>query len=115
MFYRNQTRRKKMEKKIRDHGKIVVFHDRVYDMPFKPYYDAYKGHMFTIDHEHHEDDTGEHVWVTCVTQPSLKVNGYVDRMDLVVLPDWLVEKIRQLEKSNSDLSWSVNRDRQGGV
>jgi hypothetical protein len=104
-----------MDKKIRDHGKIVVFHDRVYDMPFKPYYDAYKGHMFTIDHEHPEDSTGEHVWVNCVTQPSLKVNGYVDRMDLVVLPDWLVEKIRQLEKSNSDLSWSVNRDRQGGV
>ena len=60
-----------------------IFHNRVYNKPFAPYYDAYKEHIFSIDHVMKEDTTGEHVWVVCIDDPSIKVNGYVHRKDLV--------------------------------
>ena len=54
------------------------FRDFVYEKPYAPYYDSYRGHEFTIDHYSAEDETQQHVWLTCVTDPSILVRGYVE-------------------------------------
>ena len=63
-----------------------VFHERVYDEPFMPYYDEYKGHTFEVDHLHPEDPEG-HVFMRCVSDPSIKVKGAVHWEDLVEIED----------------------------
>lgn len=58
------------------------FKERVYSHPYAPYYDEYKGHVFIIDHASPEDSTGGHVWLICVDDSSIKVQGYVHLDDL---------------------------------
>ena len=64
---------------------LYRFNERVFGPAYAPYYDAYKGHTFQIDHVSPQDETGEHVWVICVSDPAIKVNGYVDLHDLVLI------------------------------
>lgn len=61
------------------------FHDKVFSEPYTPYYDAYSGHTFVIDHASTEDETGNHVWLTCVSDDSIKVAGYVhlDQLEII--------------------------------
>lgn len=54
------------------------FKDFVYAPPYAPYYDNYRGHEFVIDHYSQEDDTQQHVWLTCVSDSAIKVAGYVE-------------------------------------
>lgn len=60
------------------------FHDKVFLEPYAPYYDAYRGHTFVIDHASTEDETGNHVWLTCVSDENIKVAGYVHLDQLVI-------------------------------
>lgn len=54
------------------------FKDFVYEKPYAPYYDDYRGHEFTIDHYSDEDESQQHVWLTCVSDSSILVSGYVE-------------------------------------
>ena len=56
------------------------FASKVFLPPFMPYFDKYMGHIFIIDHVHPEDPS--HVWMKCVDDPSIEVDGYVER-DLI--------------------------------
>ena len=58
------------------------FKDFVYEKPYAPYYDRYRGHEFAIDHYLKEDETQQHVWLTCVSDPSIVVTGYVELYQL---------------------------------
>jgi hypothetical protein len=60
---------------------IFQFRDHVYEAPYAPYYEKYKGHIFRIDHFYPEDKKG-HVWLTCVDDPSVTIDGYVHMVDL---------------------------------
>lgn len=64
-----------------------MFHDRLYEKPYAPYYDAYKGQVFVIDHVHPDETLLNHqcahVWVKCITDETIKVSGYVHVCDLV--------------------------------
>lgn len=55
------------------------FKEYVYDR-YKPFYDTYKGHLFTIDHTSKEDEG--HVWLECMTDCDISVSGYVHLEDL---------------------------------
>ena len=62
----------------------VIFHERVYKPPYTPYYDKYKGHQFVVAEFHWEDGADDdHVWLVCITDPSIKVDGYVHTHDLI--------------------------------
>jgi hypothetical protein len=61
-----------------------TFHDKVFKEPYTPYFDSYKGHTFVIDHASDEDETGNHVWLTCISDDSVKVAGYVHLDQLVI-------------------------------
>lgn len=65
---------------------IFRFRDYVYEPPYAPYYDNYKGHVFRIDHFHPEDENKGHVWLTCVDDPTVNVAGYVHMADLLYIP-----------------------------
>ena len=60
--------------------KTYRFKAKVYKPPFAPFYDAYKGHIFTVDHRHMEDH--DHIWLMCIDDPSVLVDGYVEMCDL---------------------------------
>jgi hypothetical protein len=62
--------------------KRYEFKKHVYAPPYTPYYDAYKGHVFVIDHYHPDKDATDHVWLICVDDPKVKVLGYVEIGDL---------------------------------
>lgn len=65
-------------------GDTVEFLEHVYSPPYTPYYDAYKGHQFRV--EKFMVDEGklirDHVWVVCLTDPSVIVKGYVHTYDM---------------------------------
>jgi hypothetical protein len=61
------------------------FKDFVYKKPYAPYYDHYQGHTFVIDHYSEEDQSQQHVWLTCVSDPSILVRGYVELNQLKAL------------------------------
>lgn len=61
------------------------FKDFVYERPYTPYYDKYKGHVFAIDHFMPEDELLQHVWLRCVTDETVKVMGYVELFQLELL------------------------------
>jgi hypothetical protein len=61
-------------------GMIVEFVDKVYEPPFYPYYEEYKGHKFKVDHIHH----GDHLALTCITGDVL-VKGYVHDFDVRIV------------------------------
>jgi len=58
------------------------FRDIVYAPPYAPYYDQYRGHVFVIDHYMAEDESQQHVWLTCVSDPGILVKGYVELYQL---------------------------------
>jgi hypothetical protein len=58
------------------------FKDHVYVKPYVPYYDEYKGEIFIIKQTHPHDKSGEHVWMECISNTSIKVKGYVHRSDI---------------------------------
>ncbi len=58
------------------------FLDKVYRPPFKPFYDNYRGHEFVVKHFHPDDVDKRHVLLECVSDPNLKVDGYVHIDDL---------------------------------
>lgn len=62
---------------------LYRFHSRMFEDPYKPYYEAYQGHVFRICHYHPEDKTGGHVWLMCDDDPGVEVKGYVHLTDLV--------------------------------
>lgn len=59
-----------------------MFEDVMFQKPFAPYYDKYKGEIFVIDHFMPEDECGDHVWVFCVSNSSIKIDRYVHFDDL---------------------------------
>lgn len=63
--------------------KTYKFKDHVYEKPYTPYYDDYKGHEFIIDHFSKEDEMNQHVWVKCTSNENILVKGYVHLDDLV--------------------------------
>ena len=64
---------------------VYKFKDYVYEGVYVPFYDKYKGHKFVIDHAMKEDPSGEHVWLACLTDIDLKVDGYVHLYDLEIV------------------------------
>jgi hypothetical protein len=60
---------------------LYSFHPRVFEHPYTPYYDAYKGHLFRIVRYSPEAD--DHVLLECVSYPQVKVDGYVDIDDIL--------------------------------
>jgi hypothetical protein len=60
--------------------KQYIFKPHVYEPPFSPYYDSYKDHKFIISGTHPQ--TSDHVYLKCIDDPSIKVNGCVDMEDL---------------------------------
>lgn len=61
---------------------VYRFQEKVYQKPFAPFYDAYKGHIFVVDQVHPEDPTGDHVSLACLDDQSVKVNGFVHLSDM---------------------------------
>ena len=66
---------------------LYRFCDRVFEEPYRPYYDAYQGHVFRICHYHPEDEMCGHVWLICEDDPTIKVQGYVHFEDLVAVKE----------------------------
>ena len=66
-------------------GQLVRFAPEVYAAPYAPYYDAYKGHVFQIDHFRFEDPSDQGCWLICLDNPDVTVQGYVwpDTFELV--------------------------------
>lgn len=60
-------------------GHTVVFHPKVFEGPYVPYYDAYKGHKFIIVDFHY----GDHIELKCLTDETVKVAGYVHDDELI--------------------------------
>ena len=60
------------------------FKDRMYTDPvYAPYYHKYKGHHFIIL----DLPYAGHAAIQCISDPTLKVDGYVHFKDLERLPD----------------------------
>lgn len=55
-------------------GAEVYFKSKVYEAPYAPYYDEYKGHKFVVVATHHDDS---HFELRCVDDQSIVVKGYV--------------------------------------
>ena len=55
-------------------GMEVYFRSKVFEPPYTPYYDAYRGRKFRVVAMHYEDT---HVELECIDDPNLKVAGYV--------------------------------------
>lgn len=60
------------------------FDQKVFSEPYAPYYDAYKNQTFVVDHVSSEDESGSHVWLTCISDASIKVSGYIHLDELVI-------------------------------
>lgn len=58
------------------------FRDIVFEPPYTPYYDEYRGHTFVIDYYSEEDENRQHVRLTCISNPDIIVNGYVELYQL---------------------------------
>lgn len=64
---------------------LYKFRSRMFEDPYRPYYEAYRDHVFRICHYHPEDETGGHVWLVCDDDPAVEVKGYVHLTDLVAV------------------------------
>ncbi len=60
-------------------GMTVIFSPKVFEPPYTPYYDAYKGHQFRVIAFH---PLG-HVEVECIDDPSVIVSGHVHDDELL--------------------------------
>ena len=65
-------------------GSRVVFKEHVYEAPHAPHYDAYKNHTFYIDRFHTMDSLQQLVWLDCISDPLVVVDGYVNLCDLEI-------------------------------
>lgn len=54
-------------------GMKVCFRSKVFEAPYTPYYDAYKGHQFEVVAIHE----GNHIELKCTDDPSVIVQGCV--------------------------------------
>ena len=70
-------------------GDYCRFQNKMFGPPYTPYYDAYCGHTFQVDHFHPEDEVDGHVWLKCVTNPDILVDGYVHTCDLVLVDNFV--------------------------
>jgi hypothetical protein len=61
---------------------IYRFKDFVYEKPYAPYYDEYRGYSFVIDHYSKEDEYQQHVWLKCTDPNGPSVKGYVELYQL---------------------------------
>lgn len=75
-----------------DDGGIYKLAPHVYEPPYAPHYDSYKGHFFKIDHSHsskypeeHYNEWSDSYWLICLDDPSVKVKGYIDYEDLEIV------------------------------
>jgi hypothetical protein len=59
-------------------GMNVCFRSKVFEAPYTPYYDAYKGHHFEVVGVYHYD----HIELKCTTDPSVIVQGCVHSDEL---------------------------------
>lgn len=67
-------------------GDKVEFMPHVFEAPYTPHYDAYKGHLFEVVTIMCDADDGEvedHLELRCVDDPSISVNGFVHDCDVV--------------------------------
>jgi hypothetical protein len=60
------------------------FDQKVFSEPYAPYYDDYRDQTFVIDHASSEDALSNHVWLTCISDSSIKVSKYVHLDQLVI-------------------------------
>jgi hypothetical protein len=67
--------------KIQDYRGLLEFKSHVYEPPYSPWYDNYKGHVFCVHHPHPEDPDG-HVFLACIDDTSVKLLGAVHWDDL---------------------------------
>jgi hypothetical protein len=54
--------------------KHYKFKQYKYGLYYSPYYEQYKDHVFTVTHSTESSDC---VWLTCITDPSIEIVGYV--------------------------------------
>ena len=59
-------------------GMTVHFKSKVFQEPYAPFYDAYKGHTFRIINIHE----GDHCELVCISDTSVIVAGYVHKDEL---------------------------------
>lgn len=67
-------------------GSHVIFHPKVFDEPYTPYYNEYKGHQFEVIGIHTDPDFlwTEHYELRCITG-DVKVKGHVHMSDIVLI------------------------------
>jgi hypothetical protein len=61
-------------------GTEVAFHNKVFQPPYTPFYDEYANQTFQVVRLHHDDT---HVELVCISDPSIKVKGYVHDDEIV--------------------------------
>lgn len=61
----------------REKSRRYIFKDKVFEPKYAPHFDKYKGHTFQIYEKSFQDDT--HVRIVCISDPAIKVDGYVER------------------------------------
>lgn len=61
---------------------VFVFKNYVFEPPYAPHYDAYKGHVFLVNKKKTAEAPANHVFLDCVTDNSVKVDGAVHTNDL---------------------------------
>lgn len=66
-------------------GQVVEFDPKVFRSPYTPYYDRYAGHTFRIEFFRQEDEADQGIWLTCVSNPDLELDGFVWPDQLVLL------------------------------
>jgi hypothetical protein len=59
-------------------GMEVYFRSKVFEHPYAPYYDAYRGHKFKVIALH----PGDHIQLECISDSSVNVNGHVHADEL---------------------------------
>jgi hypothetical protein len=97
-------------------GSKVCFKPYVYEAPFAPYYDDYKGHTFEVVEIHNDEEDEDienfHVTLRCISDPRIIVKGNVHVEDLVVLDDVTDAELERALKVTCDriLSESVYLD-----
>jgi hypothetical protein len=72
------ARNKKNEEFNFDCGMTVHFKSKVFQEPYAPFYDAYKGHTFRIINIHE----GDHCELVCISDTSVIVAGNVHKDEL---------------------------------
>lgn len=75
--------------------------------PYAPYYDPYVNHVFAVDHQYPAPFAEDHVWLRCVDDPEIQVDGCVDVKLLTDLGK-LIEDNGFIPNADSDVRDSDN-------